>query len=160
MLELKFILFIDFPKNMAPGVFVSCADDIEFFESQGILLVHKFLMVLIRSQGCDFTRPGFTAMAHPAPATIGLTHGVFVLEDPSSALLEKGHGKTPAPCSCRQFLHKSSLSAMQEAGAFLPLLPFAASSDEHVFVDSNFYFDRSIAKLLLQVQCIALPKIY
>jgi hypothetical protein len=35
MLEMKFLLFIDFPKKMAPGVFISCADDIEFFESQG-----------------------------------------------------------------------------------------------------------------------------
>lgn len=39
MLELKFILFIDFPKTMAPGVFVSCADDIEFFESQGMMIL-------------------------------------------------------------------------------------------------------------------------
>jgi fucose-1-phosphate guanylyltransferase len=35
MLELKFVMFIDFPRNMKSGVFISCADDIELFESTG-----------------------------------------------------------------------------------------------------------------------------
>lgn len=37
MLELKFVMFIDFPRNMKSGVFISCADDIELFESTGNL---------------------------------------------------------------------------------------------------------------------------
>lgn len=32
----------------------------------------------------DFTAPGFTAIAHPAPVDIGTTHGVFLLDDSQS----------------------------------------------------------------------------
>jgi hypothetical protein len=39
MLEMKFILFIDFPKKMSGGVFLTCADDIELFESEGFFEV-------------------------------------------------------------------------------------------------------------------------
>ena len=40
MLEMKFILFVEFPKKMKGGVFLTCADDIELFDSEG-----KFLFV-------------------------------------------------------------------------------------------------------------------
>jgi len=29
----------------------------------------------------SFTKPGFTALAHPSPIVIGTTHGVFALSD-------------------------------------------------------------------------------
>jgi fucose-1-phosphate guanylyltransferase len=79
MLEMKFMLFIDFPKKMRGGVFLTCADDIELFESEG----------------SDFTRPGVTAMAHPSTTDIGLTHGVFVLEESSL----KDTSNAPRACS-------------------------------------------------------------
>lgn len=79
MLELKFILFVDFPKKMKAGVFLTCADDIELFESEG----------------SDFTRSGVTAMAHPSTVDIGLTHGVFVLEE----TLSENSGNEPRACA-------------------------------------------------------------
>jgi hypothetical protein len=44
MLEMKFMLFIDFPKKMHGGVFLTCADDIELFESEGTLYQGRSLM--------------------------------------------------------------------------------------------------------------------
>ena len=38
MLEMKFILFVEFPKKMKGGVFLTCADDIELFDSEGKFL--------------------------------------------------------------------------------------------------------------------------
>jgi fucose-1-phosphate guanylyltransferase len=35
MLELKLIMFIDFPKKMKGGVFLTCADDIQLFDAEG-----------------------------------------------------------------------------------------------------------------------------
>jgi fucose-1-phosphate guanylyltransferase len=49
------IMFVDFPGNMKPGVFLTCADDLTFFESSH----------------CDFTRAGVTALAHPSTIEIG-----------------------------------------------------------------------------------------
>jgi fucose-1-phosphate guanylyltransferase len=47
MLELKLASYIDFPKKMIPGVFVTCADDIELMDPEGDL---------------HFQDPGFTAL--------------------------------------------------------------------------------------------------
>ncbi len=32
MFEVKLISMVDFPERMQPGVFLSCADDIQFFD--------------------------------------------------------------------------------------------------------------------------------
>ena len=66
MLELKLAMYIEFPQRMIPGVFITCADDIELFVSEG---------------DWTFTEPGVTAMGHPSPVEIGTTHGVFALSD-------------------------------------------------------------------------------
>jgi len=122
MLELKFIMFMDFPKNMKAGVFLTCADDIELFESEG----------------CDFTRSGVTALAHPSNTEIGLTHGVFVLD---KSELKNFNRNSIEPRKCTRYLHKPTMETMQNAGAII--------QDDEVFVDSNFYFDRSVEKILL-----------
>lgn len=98
MLEMKFILFIDFPIKMHGGVFLTCADDIELFESQG----------------CDFTLPGVTALAHPSTTNIGLTHGVFVLDKNDIFDI---NDTSLAPRKCIRFLHKPTLEQMQQSGA-------------------------------------------
>ena len=49
---------------MHPGIFVAASDAFEFFNSEG---------------DWSFTKPGFTALAHPSTIEIGTTHGVFVL---------------------------------------------------------------------------------
>jgi fucose-1-phosphate guanylyltransferase len=39
MLEMKLIMLIDMPRTMKPGVFITCADDIELFESHSELIL-------------------------------------------------------------------------------------------------------------------------
>jgi len=126
MLEMKFILFIEFPKKMTGGIFLAASDDIE----------------LLESEGCDFTRPGVTALAHPARSSIGLTHGVFVLDKSEIPNLKRNNNST---VKCLKFLHKPTMETMQSEGALI------SNASYEVFVDSNFFFDRSVAKKLLQV---------
>lgn len=66
MLELQLAMFIEFPQHMNPGIFVAASDILVVFNSEG---------------DWSFTKPGFTALAHPSPIHIGTTHGVFVLND-------------------------------------------------------------------------------
>lgn len=66
MLELQLALFIEFPERMNPGIFIVASDCLVLFNSEGDL---------------SFTKPGFTALAHPSPIIIGTTHGVFALSD-------------------------------------------------------------------------------
>ena len=66
MLELQLALFVEFPEKMNPGIFVVASDILTLFNSEGDL---------------SFTKPGFTALAHPSPINIGTTHGVFALSD-------------------------------------------------------------------------------
>ena len=66
MLELQLALFIEFPEQMNPGIFLVASDILTLFNSEGDL---------------SFTKPGFTALAHPSPINIGTTHGVFALND-------------------------------------------------------------------------------
>lgn len=66
MLELKLAMYVDFPSHMKPGVLVTCADDIELYS-------------IAEDENVRFDKPGFTALAHPSPLSIGMTHGVFVL---------------------------------------------------------------------------------
>ena len=66
MLELQLAMFIELPERMNPGIFVVASDALVLFHSEG---------------DWSFTKPGFTALAHPSPIDIGTTHGVFVLSD-------------------------------------------------------------------------------
>lgn len=63
MLEMLMAMFIEVPANMIPGILLVCPDTIELFNTNGEALL--------------FTKPGFTAIAHPSPIEIGTTHGVF-----------------------------------------------------------------------------------
>lgn len=47
----------------SPGIMVKCGDDIIIFDSEFV----------------DFTRPGFSALAHRSPVEVAYTHGVFCL---------------------------------------------------------------------------------
>lgn len=128
MLEMKLAGYIDFPAKMSPGVFVTCADDIELLDPEGDLHFHD---------------PGFTALGHPSTLEIGTTHGVFVIakESRESVVLDRVGG---APCRnavCERFLHKPSVATMQAEGA--------PTGEDEVYTDSAFYFDRATGKSLL-----------
>lgn len=128
MLEMKIASYIDFPEKMAPGVFVTCADDIELLDCGGDL---------------DFRAPGFTALGHPSSVEIGTTHGVFVLDEASKTQAAKsGTGPACILGKCTRFLHKPSAEVMVEKGAVIPAL------GDQVYTDSAYYCDRATAILL------------
>eukprot|EP00038_Savillea_parva_P008549 m.177650 g.177650 ORF g.177650 m.177650 type:complete len:573 (+) comp14391_c0_seq1:249-1967(+) len=120
MLEMKLASYIEFPSRMKPGVFVTCADDIELIDGEGEL---------------EFTSTGFTALGHPSTLEIGTTHGVFILDEASKKLAAD---PTRPPCTrgvCTRFTHKPSVERMKALSADIP-------GSELVYTDSAYYFDR------------------
>uniref|UniRef100_U3JEG4 Fucose-1-phosphate guanylyltransferase n=1 Tax=Ficedula albicollis TaxID=59894 RepID=U3JEG4_FICAL len=138
MLELKLAMYLDFPRHMAPGVLVTCSDDIELYSTAA-------------TESITFDKPGFTALAHPSELAVGTAHGVFVLEP--SSLSGKGglhYG------SCRRFLHKPDLQTMRQSGAVClrgagpqPGCPGSPGGSQCVYTDSVFYMDHGTARQLL-----------
>ncbi|XP_077133446.1 fucose-1-phosphate guanylyltransferase isoform X3 [Ranitomeya variabilis] len=126
MLDLKLAIYIDFPSCMKPGVLVTCADDIELYSSGGLAVT--------------FDRPGITALAHPSTLEIGMTHGVFVLENPPSEYADLQYR------TCRSYLHKPSIETMRQAGA----ISGPESTSEVVYTDSLYYMDHGTMALFLQ----------
>ncbi|XP_053286836.1 fucose-1-phosphate guanylyltransferase [Pleuronectes platessa] len=140
MLELKLAMYVDFPAHMKPGVLVTCADDIELYS-------------IAEDEHVRFDRPGFTALAHPSPLSIGTTHGVFVLDS-----CEQSTHSEMENSSCLLFLHKPSIKKMQECGAVCKRQ--SGCSDELVYTDSTYYVDfettktlRNLLKELEPLQC-------
>ncbi|NXN10576.1 FPGT guanylyltransferase, partial [Indicator maculatus] len=142
MLELKLAMYMDFPRHMAPGVLVTCSDDIELYSTGG-------------AEPLAFDQPGFTALAHPSELALGTTHGVFVL-DPSHLSGRGGLESVP----CQRFLHKPDVGTMRRCGAVRARpspAGLSASGDggqagpgsECVYTDSVFYIHHSAAKQLL-----------
>lgn len=135
MLELKLAMYVDFPSQMKPGVLVTCADDIELYS-------------IAEGESVTFDKPGFTALAHPSPLSVGTTHGVFVL-DPH----EKSSYSEMENTSCLRFLHKPSVDKMRDSGAVCERLSgqFSLSDTEFVYTDSTYYVDMDTAKSLLNL---------
>ncbi|XP_030061456.1 fucose-1-phosphate guanylyltransferase [Microcaecilia unicolor] len=139
MLELKLAIYIDFPSHMAPGVLITCADDIELYSSG--------------TEHLRFDKPGITALAHPSSLTIGTTHGVFVLEPSASSEYQELEYRF-----CRSFLHKPNIEKMHRSGAVCRQIKNFHTGDsahsrrldsEIVYTDSLFYMDSNTATLLL-----------
>ena len=126
MLQLKLAMFCDLPneKTMIPGVFVTCADDILLFDG-GV---------------CDFTRPGFTALAHRSPLITASGHGVFLLPQ----------GTTTGATTAEAFLHKPSDALMREKGAVQTTKLPDGTAEEWAFTDSAFFFDYAVSQKLLK----------
>lgn len=133
MLELKLAMYVDFPSQMKPGVLVTCADDIELYS-------------IAEDESVRFDKPGFTALAHPSPLSIGTTHGVFVLD-----LYEKSTSSEMENISCLHFLHKPSIDKMRESGAVCKRQNdcFSLTDTEFVYTDSTYYVNFDTAKSLL-----------
>lgn len=132
MLDLKLAMYVDFPSHMKPGVLVTCADDIELYS-------------ITEDENVRFDRPGFTALAHPSPLSIGTTHGVFVLDS-----CERSSHSGMENSSCLRFLHKPSIKKMQESGAVCK----RQSGDtvtEFVYTDSTYFIDFETVKTLLNL---------
>ena len=135
MLDLKLAVYVDFPLQMKPGVLVTCSDHIELYS-------------IGEDQSIRFDQPGFTALAHPSPLSIGTTHGVFVLD-----LNEKSAHSEIENISCLRFLHKVSIDQMRACGAVCKRQNgcFSPSDDEFVYTDSTYYADYDTMKSLLNL---------
>ncbi|OCT83588.1 fucose-1-phosphate guanylyltransferase [Xenopus laevis] len=130
MLDVKLAMYIDFPRNMKPGVLVTCADDLELYASGDLAVA--------------FDRPGITALAHPSTLTIGTTHGVFVLGDSVPGYEELQYRQ------CKSYLHKPSIEKMHQSGAVNILQSEGSMPDaEVVYTDSLFYMDHYTVRRLL-----------
>eukprot|EP00283_Hemiselmis_rufescens_P010490 CAMPEP_0173424044 /NCGR_PEP_ID=MMETSP1357-20121228/4082_1 /TAXON_ID=77926 /ORGANISM="Hemiselmis rufescens, Strain PCC563" /LENGTH=574 /DNA_ID=CAMNT_0014387211 /DNA_START=69 /DNA_END=1793 /DNA_ORIENTATION=+ len=117
MLDMCLAMLCDIPPKSSPGVMVKCGDDVIIFDSDLV----------------DFTRPGFSALAHRSPVEVALTHGVFCLSDKD----------THTAVQCRRFTHKPSLERMREYGALLD------GREDEAYTDSSFFFDWGAADKLL-----------
>lgn len=124
MLDLKLLMYVDFPAHMNPGVLVTCADDIELYSA---------------IPRVEFNKPGFTALAHPSPLSIGQSHGVFVLERGDEPPVHDVEYRT-----CVQFLHKPSVEVMHRSGAVI-----RKQDDEVVYTDSTYYISYGTVETLL-----------
>lgn len=135
MLELKLAMYVDFPLHMKPGVLVTCADDIEIYTTAD-------------GDSVKFDKPGFTALAHPSPLSIGTTHGVFVLDLPGTSPVSEMDS-----ASCLRFLHKPTVGKMREIGAVCNRRSdcVSISDAEFVYTDSTYYVDFDTAVSLLQL---------
>lgn len=133
MLELKLAMYVDFPSHMKPGVLVTCADDIELYS-------------IAENENIKFDRPGFTALAHPSPLSIGTTHGVFVLQSKEESDISEMEYR-----SCLHFLHKPSIDKMRNCGAVCmsPGGCVFLGDSEFVYTDSTFYVDSATTMALL-----------
>ncbi|KAM4574915.1 fucose-1-phosphate guanylyltransferase [Fundulus diaphanus] len=135
MLELKLAMYVDFPSKMKPGLLVTCADDIELYS-------------IPEEESVRFDKPGFTALAHPSPLSVGTTHGVFVLD-----LRDRCSSLEMENASCLCFLHKPSIDRMRHSGAVCGKRSgfFSMPGGEFVYTDSTYYMDFDTAKLLLNL---------
>lgn len=135
MLELKLAMYVDFPSQMKPGILVTCADDIELYS-------------IAEEQTVKFDKPGFTALAHPSPLSVGTTHGVFVLE-----ACERSSDSEMESAPCLHFLHKPSIKKMRESGAVRKTQTgvFVVPDSEFVYTDSAYYIHFDTANSLLSI---------
>ncbi|OCT82105.1 hypothetical protein XELAEV_18024613mg [Xenopus laevis] len=129
MLNVKLAMYIGFPKNMKPGVLVTCADDLELYASGDLAVA--------------FNKPGITALAHPSTLTIGTTHGVFVLGDFVSGYEELQYRQ------CKSYLHKPSIEKMHQSGAVNILQSEASMPDAEVVLgpDATIEYTENVANV-------------
>uniref|UniRef100_A0A672I4I9 Fucose-1-phosphate guanylyltransferase n=1 Tax=Salarias fasciatus TaxID=181472 RepID=A0A672I4I9_SALFA len=133
MLELKLAMYVDFPSQMKPGILITCADDIELYSTG-------------EGESVRFDKPGFTALAHPSPLTVGTTHGVFVLDRHENCSYREMENT-----SCLRFLHKPSIDEMKDTGAVCKRESIELPDTEFVYTDSTYYVDFDTAICLLNL---------
>ncbi|XP_077519090.1 fucose-1-phosphate guanylyltransferase-like isoform X2 [Amblyomma americanum] len=146
MFDLKMAMYSPFLRKMKAGVFLTCSDDIETYTlptSEGTAQA---------SSWC-FDKPGFTALAHPSPIAVGLTHGVYVL--PKDVHCTSVCRTT----ECLEVLQKPTEKIMREKGAIFENIE-GGSQTELAYTDSAFFFDYSVINKLLSFYNSVKPLTY
>ncbi|CAL4058583.1 unnamed protein product, partial [Meganyctiphanes norvegica] len=133
MLDLKLAKYLEFAELLRPGVFVTCADDIETYslnlkDSSGL-------------QSADVV-----ALAHPSPIEIGEGHGVYVISSPQKS-------SSFARCSTvedvQEVLQKPNMETMRSKGAVIKSVAENGAVEEQIFSDSVFWLSHKVCQALL-----------
>uniref|UniRef100_L7M084 GDP-fucose pyrophosphorylase domain-containing protein n=1 Tax=Rhipicephalus pulchellus TaxID=72859 RepID=L7M084_RHIPC len=135
MFDLKMAMYSPFLAKMKAGVFLTCSDDIETYT----------LPLLEKSSPpgqWSFDKSGFTALAHPSPISVGLTHGVYVLPK------EAQSATTCVTTECLEVLQKPTEKLMRDKGAIFE--EEGGSKKEFAYTDSAFFFDCSVVDKLIK----------
>lgn len=135
MFDLKMAMYSPFLSRMKAGVFLTCSDDIETYTlpASGSGEASQW----------SFDRSGFTALAHPSPVLLGLTHGVYVVP-------ESVHCTTEClTTECLEVLQKPTERTMRDRGAIFEQEEGGVRK-ELTYTDSAFFFDHSVALKLLR----------
>ncbi|XP_076353850.1 fucose-1-phosphate guanylyltransferase-like isoform X2 [Tachypleus tridentatus] len=90
----------------------------------------------------SFTKPGFTALAHPSTLNIGTKHGVYVLPPLEFT------SKTCFLSSCSRVLQKPTETIMREKGAVVTIST-PEGDEEIVYSDSAFFFSTEVTKKMI-----------
>nr|XP_037277246.1 LOW QUALITY PROTEIN: fucose-1-phosphate guanylyltransferase-like [Rhipicephalus microplus] len=136
MFDLKMAMYSPFLAKMKAGVFLTCSDDIETYTL-------PLLENSSRSGQWSFDGSGFTALAHPSPVSLGLTHGVYVLPKGSSS------ATTCVTTECLEVLQKPTEKLMRDKGAVFE--KGGDSKEEFAYTDSAFFFDCSVVDKLIKL---------
>lgn len=134
MFDLKVAMYSPFLAKMKAGVFLTCSDDIE---------TYTLPLLEGSTQSCQwsFDKSGFTALAHPSPISVGLTHGVYVLPK------EVQSTSTCLTTECLEVLQKPTEKRMRDKGA---IFEEGESNKEFAYTDSAFFFDCSVVDKLIK----------
>lgn len=131
LLDLKLASYIPFLQRMKPGIFHAASDTIELFHINESLLTDW-----------NFNQNGLTAIAHPSPVEIGVTHGVFV----PTKHLSLSSGVTFLDCC--EVLQKPSLETLEGKRAIVKINTENSTPKEFVYTDSCFFIDHEFIKEL------------
>ena len=147
LFDYKMACYLPFLMHMKPGYFHAAADTIE-----------TFALGEPSHEDFNFEQPGFTAVGHVSPLSIGATHGVFVLDEKNRILLEStAHSKIALLQNCSRVLQKPTIDVMKAAGATFTFHIDGQQKENNdgckrelmVLTDSCFFFDHSVADKLM-----------
>ncbi|XP_042867302.1 fucose-1-phosphate guanylyltransferase-like [Penaeus japonicus] len=136
MLDLKLAMYLPFCQLLEPGVFVTCADDIETYCLDAEKLDRKAL------ETADVV-----ALAHPSDIQTGEGHGVYVFEDQD--LGDLAGGGSALVRQCAEVLQKPSEGVMRAKGAVVTKED-NGSVREQVWSDSVFWLSAKLYDKLLK----------
>ena len=138
ILDIKLAMYCPLIPKMGPGILVTCAD---------VLLLYNLGDNWDINDDLQFSRTGFTALAHPSPIKVGTTHGVYVIKD-----VDKVDAKEPVQmCECLEVLQKPSEEVMHQKGAVLESENLCFGNEIEIsgdvaYTDSSFFFSHDVTR--------------
>ncbi|XP_042220116.1 fucose-1-phosphate guanylyltransferase-like isoform X1 [Homarus americanus] len=134
MFDLKLAMYLPFCELLGPGVFVTCADDIETY----CLHINSLDMKSLESADV-------VALGHPSSLSTGKGHGVYVIGN----YVTQSSTCTSSVQECMEVLQKPSESVMRSRGAVF-VKEEGDISKEQVWSDSVFWLSSRVCRDLLE----------